>query len=67
MVLTYYGLTHLALCCLPTKVLFPWPREAVLFAPDTRHSTPIHMTSWTILHYIHVCVWKWSGITFSWL
>jgi len=56
MVLTYSGLRHLALCCLQTDVLFLWSRGAVLFVPDTRHRTPVHMSSWTILHYIHIVV-----------
>ena len=67
MVLTYSGWRHLILCCFQTNVLFPWLREAVLFMPDTRHRTTVHMTSWTILHYIHMCGWKLSGITFTWL
>ena len=66
MVLTYSGLRHLALC-LQTKVLFPWLREPVLFAPDTRHRSPVRMTSWTMLRYSHMCSWKFSGITFNWL
>ena len=65
MALTYSGLRHLALCCLQTNVLFPCSRKAVLFAPDTRHRTPVHMISWIILHYIHMCSWKLSGITFT--
>jgi len=67
MVLTYSGLRQLAQCCLQTNVLFLWPREAVLFVPDTRRRTTVHMTSWTILHYIHLCGWKLSGINFTWL
>ena len=67
MVLSYTGLRHLALCGLQTNILFHWSREPVLFAPDTRHRTLVHITSWTILHYGNMCGWKLNGITFNWL
>jgi hypothetical protein len=66
MVLTYRELRHVALCCLQTNVLFPWPREPVHFVPDTRSTTAVHVISWTVLHYSHMRGWKWSCITFNW-
>jgi len=52
---------------LQTKALFHWLREPVHFAPDTRHRTPVHVTSWTVLHYSYMWGWKLSGIAFNWL
>ena len=65
MILTYTGLRQV--CCLQTQVLIPWLREPMLFAPYSRHRSPVCMTSWTILHYSHMCGWKLSGITLDWL
>jgi len=40
------------------RVLFHWSREPVHFVSDTRHKTPVHIISWTVLHYSHMCHWK---------
>ena len=66
MVLTCSGLRHFALHCLQSNVLFHWLRELVLFPPDSRHRTPVHINT-TVLHYSYMCGWKLSGITFNWL
>ena len=43
------------------KVLFPWFREPVLFAPDTTHRSPVRMTYTTLQSHVRLEI-KWHYI-----